>query len=64
LCLVRDAQCIAVIASSQSELLAVPTAIAHAAIAIVIATAAMAMAIPAGGVVTGAIAAIAAGKIQ
>lgn len=63
LCLVRDAQCIAVTASSLSEPLAVPAAIVRAAIAIVIAVAIMAMAIPVSGMVTGAIAAIAAGKI-
>ncbi len=64
LCLVRDVQCIAVTASSQSEPLAVPTAIVRAATAIVIAEAIMAMAIPVSGMGTDAIAAIAAGKIQ
>lgn len=62
LCLVRDAQCIAVTASSRSEPLAVPTAIVRAAIAIIIVIAIMA--IPESGMVTGALAAIAAGKIQ
>jgi hypothetical protein len=56
---VRDAQCIAVTASSRSEPLAVPIAIAR--LAIVIALAAMIKAIPADVVVTSA---IAAGKIQ
>lgn len=60
----KDAQCIAVTASSQSEPLAVPTAIVHAAIAIIIAVAIMAMAIPVSGMAIDAIAAIAAGKIQ
>jgi hypothetical protein len=62
LCLVRDAQCIAVTASSLSEPLAVPAAIVRAAIAIVIAVAMMA--IPVSGMAIDAIAAIAAGKIQ
>jgi hypothetical protein len=61
---VKDAQCIAVTASSQSEPLAVPTAIVRAATAIVIAVAIMVMVIPVSGMVTDAIAAIAAGKIQ
>ncbi len=60
LCLVKDAQCIVVIASSCS----VPLAIAAMTrTAIVIAEAAIVMAIPVGGVVTGVIAAIPAGKI-
>ncbi len=59
----RDAQCIAVTASSRSEPLAVPTAIVRAAIAIIIAVAIMAMAIPVGGMVTGALVAIAAGRM-
>ena len=60
LCLVKDAQCIVVIASSCS----VPLAIAAMTrTAIVIAEAAIVMAIPVSGVVTGVIAAIPAGKI-
>ncbi len=50
-------------ASSRSEPLAAPIAMTRVAIAIVIAGAVMAMAIPVRVVVTGAIAAIAAGKI-
>ncbi len=61
LCLVKDARCIAVTASSRSEPLAVLVAMTR--VAIVIAGAVMAMAIPVRVVVTGAIAAIAAGKI-
>src|SRR6266571_2036434 len=61
LCLVKGARCIAVIASGRSNPLAVLAAMTRRATAIV--GAAMIVAIPVSAVVTGAIAAIAAGKI-
>ena len=61
LCLVKDARCIVVIASSQSGPIAAP--VAKIRIAIVIAGAVMAMAIPVRVVVTGVTGTIAAGKI-
>jgi len=57
----KNAQCIAVTASSRSVPLVIAAAMNR--IAIVIAEAAMVTAIPVGGVVTGVIAAIPAGKI-
>jgi hypothetical protein len=61
LCLVKGARCIAVIASGRSNPLAVLAAMTRTATAIV--EAAMIVSLPVSTVVTGALAAIAAGKI-